>query len=89
MAFSDWLYGTTGKTHEFALERLMDWVVHWCSTQGAVPQAQIEAAIAQDYQATGAKGKLAFMKRGLSVTGKPNVASSVLPPRQQRHLENA
>jgi hypothetical protein len=89
MAFSDWLYATTGKTHELALERLMDWVVHWCSTEGAVPKAQIEAAITQDYQATGAKGKLAFMKRGLSVAGQPNAGSRTLPPRQQRHLENA
>jgi hypothetical protein len=90
MAFSDWVYETTGKTHEFALERLMDFVVEWCSTHGNVPTAQIERAIAVDYEATGARGKLAFMKRGLSVSGKtmPQAHAS-LPPRQQRHLEKA
>jgi radical SAM superfamily enzyme YgiQ (UPF0313 family) len=89
MAFSDWVYATTQKTHEFSLERLMDLVVQWCAEQGGVSAAQIEAAITGDYEATGAKGKLAFMKRGLSVAGASSKSKEALPPRQQRHLENA
>ncbi len=97
MAFSDWLFAATGKTHEFALEKLMDAVVQWCTEVGEIPAAQIEAAMLADFEATGAKGRLAFMKRGLSVTKRTESAPQVLvdspkstgtqaPPRQQRHL---
>ncbi len=94
MAFSDWVYETTGKTHEFALERLMDLVVQWCSEHAEVPSAQIEAAVLKDFEATGAKGRLAFMKRGLSVNTSANESApkvllgqkNAVPPRQQRHI---
>jgi radical SAM superfamily enzyme YgiQ (UPF0313 family) len=93
MAFSDWFFARTGKTHEFALEKLMDAVVDWCVEQGKIPAAQIHAEITQDYEATGAKGKLGFMKRGLSIGEKatktaPQVSAknNQAPPRQARHL---
>jgi hypothetical protein len=86
IAFSDWVFASTSKTHEFSLERLMDLVCAWCAEHGKVPTAQIETAITKDYEATGAKGKLAFMKRGLSVANAIARDKTATPPRQQRHI---
>jgi radical SAM superfamily enzyme YgiQ (UPF0313 family) len=93
MAFSDWLYATTQKTHEMALEKLMDAVHAFLTTQLGLDTTQVEAALADDYSATGAKGKLAFMKRGISVgrdhRGTSAPAAKSIPPRQLRHVTEA
>lgn len=88
MAFADWLYATTGKTHQLALERLFD-LLHQYLTLTHSADA-VETPLLADYAATGAKGKLGFMKRGLSVDSAPRASSnaksnSAAPPRQQRH----
>lgn len=89
LAFSDWVYATTQKTHEISLERLMDLVFQWGTECAGVPTAQMEAALRADYEATGAKGRLAFMQRGLSVAPSVTGPKRAAPPRQQRHLETA
>lgn len=43
MAFADWLYATTGKTHQFALDKLFDLVERYLLQQTQAT-AQIEAA---------------------------------------------
>lgn len=87
MAFSDWLYATTGKTHQIALERLFDLLRDYLILN--LDAATVEAAILTDYAATGAKGKLSFMKRGLSIDSAPRKpqasTAQAAPPRQQRH----
>jgi radical SAM superfamily enzyme YgiQ (UPF0313 family) len=88
MLFADWLYATTRKTHQIALERLFDLLHTYLSTQIKYSLELIETALLSDYAATGAKGKLGFMKRGLSIESAPRVKVNKLatPPRQQRHL---
>jgi radical SAM superfamily enzyme YgiQ (UPF0313 family) len=92
MAFADWLYGTTGKTHQIALEKLFDFLHDYLTTQtpcGAQAKDAVQAALLADYEATGARGKLGFMKRGLAIDSAPRVvkkSSSAAPARQQRHV---
>ncbi len=89
MSFADWLYATTGKTHQLALERLFDLLHNYLILTHSVED--VETPLLLDYAATGAKGKLGFMKRGLSVDSAPRAAKvsgkTATPPRQQRHAE--
>jgi hypothetical protein len=64
MLFADWLYARTHKTHEFALERLCEFVRAFLVEAGVDPTAAAEAVLA-DYEASGARGKLAFMASGV------------------------
>ncbi|MGL4576414.1 MAG: DUF4080 domain-containing protein, partial [Burkholderiaceae bacterium] len=86
IAFADWLYGTTGKTHQIALERLFELVHQWLTGPCALQAEQVQALLEQDYAATGAKGRLSWMKKGLSIQpAQPATARSATPPRQARH----
>jgi hypothetical protein len=90
MAFADWLYATTGKTHQLALERLFDLLHSYLILSHSVEA--VETPLLADYASTGAKGKLGFMKRGLSIDSPPRAtqaekaAKNAIPPRQQRHV---
>jgi radical SAM superfamily enzyme YgiQ (UPF0313 family) len=68
MRFSDWLFAETGKTHEFALDRLFE-LVHRhlsvrdggsCSAASTDP-ASITDALINDYAGCGARGAPSFM----------------------------
>ena len=57
LSFSDWLWCTTGKTHEFALEKLLDLLHdHLVGVRGLLADAVRDALLA-DYRASGARGK--------------------------------
>ncbi len=65
MRFADWLYAQTHKTHEFAFERLCEFVhVHLTQVSG-VETAVATAVVMADYEASGARGRLAFMDAGV------------------------
>ena len=67
MRFSDWLFETTKKTHEIALERLFDAVYRFLvEERGIARQAVIETVLA-DWEASGARGRLSFMQTGTTV----------------------
>jgi radical SAM superfamily enzyme YgiQ (UPF0313 family) len=88
LAFADWLYASTGKTHQIALERLFEFVHAWLTGPCALSALQTEALLEQDYAATGAKGKLSWMKKGLSIQRAEDAANTkraATPPRQARH----
>jgi radical SAM superfamily enzyme YgiQ (UPF0313 family) len=86
--FSDWLWQTTGKTHEFALEKLVDLLhEHLTAVRGLAGNA-VRAALLADYRASGARGRpqcLADLLRAEQIalpagTGKPR------SERQSRHV---
>ena len=86
MMFADWVYATTNKTYQLPLEKVFDLVYDFLAL--TLPAATVEAALLPDYQATGAKGKLGFMKRGLTLS-PPRLShklSANTPARQQRHM---
>ncbi len=85
MRFADWLYGQTHKTHEFAFERLCEFLhVHLTQVAG-VDAAVVTAALLADYEASGARGRLAFMDAGVR-TRDAQSATARARMRQARHV---
>jgi radical SAM superfamily enzyme YgiQ (UPF0313 family) len=61
MAFADWLYATTGKTHQFALDKLFEFVQRYLTlTHDAVV---LEAAIGLDKERAQIKTRTAKLQR--------------------------
>ena len=83
MRFADWLYARTGKTHEIALERLAGFIQEFLATELDVDSVLAAATVQRDYEASGAKGRLAF-------AGKAGERSPSARPRlrQARHIMN-
>ena len=86
--FSDWLWQTTVKTHEFAQEKLVDLLHQYLTSQRCQNQAEVQAALLADYQASGARGKPQCLSAlpGLQHPRKPLPAGR-LADRQHRHLK--
>jgi hypothetical protein len=82
MQFSDWLFARTGKTHEFALEKLCGYL-HDFLVEAGTDAAAAAAAVAGDYEAGGAKGKLPFMASGTRPNPKAGARGKL---RQARHV---
>ena len=82
MQFTDWLYGRTAKTHEFALEKLCG-LLHDFLLENGVDAAVVVEAVAGDYEASGAKGRLPFMKSGTRPEPQPGARGKL---RQTRHV---
>ncbi len=57
LAFSDWLWQTTAKTHEFAHEKLVDWVYDHLIKERSLNSAAVQTALLADYTASGARGR--------------------------------
>lgn len=81
MAFADWLYRNTAKTHEFSLEKLCGYL-HDFLIAGGADATVVAAAVAEDFEASGARGKLPFMARGT----RPEPAAVRGRLRQARHV---
>ncbi|MBM3358169.1 MAG: DUF4080 domain-containing protein [Betaproteobacteria bacterium] len=87
MRFSDWLYARTGKTHEMALERLCEFVYTFLVQEMGFERAVAADALARDYEESGARGRLAFMPRGMSPAPRGAGAKrGPAPVRRSRHL---
>jgi hypothetical protein len=57
LAFSDWLWQTTGKTHEFALEKLVDLLFAHLTEVRGLADSEVRNALLADYLASGARGR--------------------------------
>lgn len=69
MRFADWLYASIGKTHEIALERLFEAVLRYLVDEQGVARENAVGVVRADFEASGAKGRLSFMRAGTSVSG--------------------
>lgn len=85
MAFADWLFARTGKTHEIALERLAELVHAYLTTQRGVAPSDAVEALRQDYEGSGAKGRPAFLDKGVGPE-QSRSASERRRLRQARHV---
>jgi hypothetical protein len=59
--FADWLYATTGKTHQFALDRLFEFVQKYLMQMEDM--ANVEAVIGMDKERMQIKNKNSKLKR--------------------------
>ncbi len=85
--FSDWLWKSTGKTHEFALEKLVDLLFEHLTGPRGMAQDTVRQALLADYQASGARAKpkcLAELLQAASPLLTP--AGQARAQRQSRHV---
>ena len=88
LGFSDWLWQTTGKTHEFALEKLVDLLFEHLTEVRALDASPVRAALFADYQASGARGRPASLATLLAGQQRalPAPVGKTMAERQGRHL---
>jgi hypothetical protein len=86
MRFADWLFATTGKTHEMALERLFDHVHAFLTTELRMPHDRVNPLLTEDYASCGARGRPSFMAEG-DTRSRVRSASERTRLRQARHLQ--
>jgi radical SAM superfamily enzyme YgiQ (UPF0313 family) len=85
--FSDWLWQSTGKTHEFALEKLVDLLFEHLTGPRGMAEDAVRQALLADYQASGARAKpkcLAELLQAVSPSLTP--AGQARAQRQSRHV---
>ena len=86
--FSDWLWQGTGKTHEFAHEKLMDLMHEYLTNVRRLSNASVQSALLADYTASGARGRpqcLAIMLAKQQTSAAKS--SRHLAQRQARHVQ--
>jgi len=88
LAFSDWLWQTTGKTHEFALEKLVDLLFAHLAGPRGLDAETVRAALLADYRASGARGRPQCLADLLSAEPMALPAGAAKPrsERQGRHV---
>lgn len=85
LQFADWLWATTGKTHEIALDRLFDLVFEGLTQTLQVRDDAAREALSADYAASGARGAPAFLAHHVSARTARASRSAAAPARQLRH----
>ncbi|MFC5522776.1 B12-binding domain-containing radical SAM protein [Polaromonas jejuensis] len=88
LAFSDWLWQTTGKTHEFALEKLVDLLFEHLTAVRGLAEHEVHAALLADYRASGARGRPQCLAELLSAErlAVPVASGKLRAERQSRHV---
>ena len=83
LALSAFLFEHFGRGHAIALEALFEGVLAWLRQDPQFDEDALQEAALADYRACGARGRLSFMDRGLTVG---HATAGATPPRQARHL---
>ncbi|WP_029526337.1 B12-binding domain-containing radical SAM protein [Polaromonas glacialis] len=88
LAFCDWLWQTTGKTHEFALEKLVDLLFDHLTQARGLDADAVRAALGADYRASGARGRPHCLADLLAADRSAQPAGAAKPrsERQGRHV---
>ncbi len=88
LAFCDWLWQTTGKTHEFALEKLVDLLFDHLTQARGLDADAVRAALLADYRASGARGRPHCLADLLAAERSALPAGAAKPrsERQGRHV---
>ena len=84
MRFSDWTYARSGKTHEIALERLFGLIHDFLIAERGVDPSAAVQALQDDYEASGARGRLPFIEARARASASAAVSRGRL--RQMRHV---
>jgi hypothetical protein len=88
MACADWLYGQFGATTGIANEALYEALLRWLTAHAGVALSEATAALAADYIASGARGKVSFVPSNLLAPARPRErVQRGTPARQARRLQ--
>lgn len=89
LAFSDWLYGTTGNRHGIALTKLVAYVFHYLTEQIKLEPPSVAETLWMDYQRTGRSDQpmclRPYLTSDVQVQAHPTRAKNLTPKRQQMH----
>ena len=86
LIFSDWLFATTGQTHQFALERLFDLLYRGFIEALGVAEPTARDSLTEDYRHNGGKGRPAFLQPNPPIKTPVRATEPILnPARQARH----
>ncbi|MEO7402296.1 MAG: DUF4080 domain-containing protein, partial [Burkholderiales bacterium] len=85
LQLADWIFAATGKTHEFALDRLYDLVYRALTEAFAIAPEGARAVLERDYLASGARGAPAFLHAATAIEPRDRVRAARTAERQARH----
>ncbi|WP_198265666.1 B12-binding domain-containing radical SAM protein [sulfur-oxidizing endosymbiont of Gigantopelta aegis] len=71
LAFTDWLYESSGKTHQISMRKLYDYLYYGYSHCFNEDNAEILSSLLEDYKSSGLKGMPEFYKNMRSSKGNP------------------
>lgn len=87
LAFSDWLFASTGQTHALAHERLVHLLHDYLCGSLHEPVAVVGEELAADYHGAGGRSRLRFEAADAPLPlPRPARAGKATPKRQDRHL---
>ncbi len=87
LSFSDWLWQSTGKTHEFALEKLVDLLFEHLTGPRGMAEDTVRQALLADYQASGARAKPKCLAELLQAASPSQTqGGQARAQRQSRHV---
>ncbi|HEX2972214.1 MAG TPA: hypothetical protein VHP11_07765, partial [Tepidisphaeraceae bacterium] len=86
LAFSDWLYQRTGRTHAIALQTLAELVFEYLCEQRGRDRRTVAEALWRDYQRGGRRDVPTFLRPYLPEHTSIRGPSVNTLPRQSRHL---
>jgi Protein of unknown function (DUF4080)/B12 binding domain/Radical SAM superfamily len=90
LAFSDWLYAKTNKTHAIAHERMVQFIFDYLHDVRHVEKEKLSVDIMADYRAVGGRTHFAFeIPGGERPLPKPKKTTGGTPARQARHLQGS
>jgi radical SAM superfamily enzyme YgiQ (UPF0313 family) len=88
MAFSDWLWSGSGKTHQFSAEQLVDALFAYLTQESGVAAPTARENLRLDYLASGASGKPASLVATAQARDRSRAPSGrSLQARRQRHAQ--
>ena len=88
LAFSDWLYEKTGKTHAIAHERMVQFIFDYLSDVRRLEKEKLAEDIIADYRAVGGRTHFEFEAPGAArALPRPQKTAGGTPSRQARHLQ--
>ncbi|MGH8105724.1 MAG: DUF4080 domain-containing protein, partial [Arenimonas sp.] len=88
LAFSDWLYEKTGKTHAIAHERMVQFIFEYLSDVRGLEKEKLAEDIIADYRAVGGRTHFDFEAAGTTrLLPRPQKIAGGTPSRQARHLQ--
>lgn len=85
LAFSDWLWAQTGKTHGFTPEELVDMLFEYLGAVCGLAKDSVRAALLADYLASGARANPRCLEGLLASRPAPQPRAGTLAQRQARH----
>lgn len=85
MAFSEWLYQKTGRSHRISLTNLCEYLFEYLAGQKKLDPGLVAPSLLADYRRAGRRDTPIFLREFLEDTAAPQIQTTGRPRRQERH----